>query len=379
MARYLVRNAFIVNSPHGHQTRSKGEAMSLSSSNAAPLVSRGLLVEEHVGQDLLDRFEERVKVLLGKLDYSREDAHIEAAAMVTSILKRHESLKLSAPPRAEFITEVAEFNRTLTGKNPVLKAQSAKGVGEWAGYTCNIGQGCSHGCLYCYGEKMAVRFKRVENAASWREETLRDVSTEGCRKYDSPIMFPTTHDITATYLAAYRCHLFNLLNAGNKVLIVTKPRRESIQAICSDFSAFRDSMTFRFTIGGLDEEVMGHWEPGAPPLPERLECLRYAFEQGYATSVSAEPMLGGRDEAERLYHLLAPYITEDIWFGTMNNIGGLRTSSDREIATQTTRLLELQSEGEVMNLVETLGGSPKVRWKDSIQEVVARHGKALTS
>jgi len=219
---------------------------------------------------------------------------------------------------------------------------------------------------------MAVRFGRVADSEAWQEENLRDASTAGCKKYDSTIMFPTTHDITPAYLPAYRVHLFNLLEAGNTVLMVTKPHFESIQAICSEFSTFRDNIMFRFTIGGLNTEVMSHWEPGAPLFEERLQCLKYAFEQGYTTSVSAEPMLGGRDEAVKLYYLLEPYITREIWFGKMNNIGGFRTSADPEVARYAQELLELQSNDEIMELVGNLNGLPKVEWKDSIKEIIAR-------
>jgi len=281
-------------------------------------------------------------------------------------------VKSSVPPSPEFLAEVEVFNQTTQGKNAVHKELSEKGVGEWAGYTCNIGNGCSHGCLYCYAEKMAVRFGRVANSEAWQAETLRDVSTESCKKYDSTIMFPTTHDITPKYLPAYRVHLYNLLEAGNKVLVVSKPNFESIRVICSEFSSYRDNMMFRFTIGCLDAENMRHWEPGAPPIEERLQCLKHAFEQGYTTSVSVEPMLGGRYEAVKLYHLLEPFITHEIWFGKMNNIGGLKSSEIPEMAQKATELIALQSDDEILELVAILNGLAKVKWKDSIQAIIEK-------
>lgn len=370
MNKYVVRSAFTARTPAGEKMMRIGEAYRLSSSQAISLVSKGLAVDAHVGLDLLGNYEARINVLMGKLGYAKQNAETEAAAFVQSCLKRHESVKSSVPPSPEFLAEVEEFNRTTKGKNPVHKEQSEKGVGEWAGYTCNIGNGCSHGCLYCYAEKMAVRFGRVANSEAWQDERLREVSTESCKAYDSTIMFPTTHDITPTYLPAYRVHLYNLLKAGNKVLLVSKPHYESIRVICSEFSSYRDNMMFRFTIGGLNAEIMSHWEPGAPPLEERLKCLKHAFEQGYTTSVSAEPMLGGRDEAVKLYYLLEPFITKEIWFGKMNNVGGFRTSLDPEVARHSKELLELQSNDETMELVGSLNGLPKVQWKDSIKAII---------
>ena len=375
MLEYIVRSSFTAKSPTGDQLLRKGEALRLSCSKAASLISKGLIVDAHVGNNLLDKYESRVNVLIRHLDYSRGDAQIEATQMVESCLKRHESMKSISSPTEEFLAEVEEFNRTATGKNPILKELSSTGVGEWAGYTCNIGSGCSHGCRYCYAEKMAVRFGRIADSEAWQEETLRDVSTSGCKKYASTVMFPTTHDITPAFLPAYRVHLYNLLVAGNTVLLVSKPHLESIQSICSEFSSFRDTMMFRFTIGGLNAEVMRHWEPGAPLFEERFQCLKHAFEQGYTTSVSAEPMLGGRNEAVKLHFLLEPYITKEIWFGKMNNIGGFRSSSDQEVARHAKDLLELQSDDEIMSLVGSLRGLPKVQWKDSIKDIITKREK----
>ena len=372
MNSYSVVKSFEVKTLTGNKVFKRGEAIRLSFAKAATLMANGLLIDAHVGKNMLDKYETRVTVLMEKLGYSREDAQTEAMQLVTSCLKRHESTKTIKPPTEGFLDEVEEFNRTAQGKNPVHKEQSEKGVGEWAGYTCNIGNGCSHGCRYCYAEKMAVRFGRIVNSEAWQEEQLRNVSTLECKKYDSTIMFPTTHDITPAYLPAYRVHLYNLLNAGNTVLVVTKPHIESIQAICSEFSSFRDNLMFRFTIGGLNPEVMSHWEPGAPLFEERLQSLKYAFEQGYTTSLSAEPMLGGRDEAVKLYYLLEPFITKEIWFGKMNNIGGFKASTDPEVARHAKELLKLQADDEIMEMVDYLNGLSKVKWKDSVKEIITK-------
>jgi hypothetical protein len=377
MNSYFALRPLEVRTPTGCKAWRRGEAIRLSSIQATSKVIAGAVVDLHVGIDLLATYEARSMTLRAKLGFSPEEARIDALELVTSCLKRHEATKRVTAPTEEFLAEVEEFNQTATGKNPILKEQSEKGVGEWAGYTCNIGTGCTHGCRYCYAEKMAVRFGRVTDSEAWQEETLREVSTGGCKKYDSTIMFPTTHDITSAYLPAYRVHLCNLLEAGNKVLVVSKPHLESIQAICSEFSTYRDNILFRFTIGGLDGEVMRHWEPGAPPIEERLQCLKYAFEQGYTTSISAEPMLGGWDEAVKLYYLLEPFVTKEIWFGKMNNIGGFRSSADPEVARHAMELIALQTDDEIMTLVASLNGLPKVQWKDSIKEIITKKGELM--
>lgn len=372
MFEYLVKTPFKMNTPQGQRVFNKGEALRLSSSKAVKHLTTGLLVEKHVGLDLLSKFEARKVLLTDKLCYPDERAEAEAIGVVISSLKRHESLKTYKLPTTAFLAEVAEFNQTATGKSPISKIQSDTGAGEWAGYNCNIGTGCSHGCLYCYAERMATRFNRVESSDEWREEVSREVTTVECKKYSEPIMFPTTHDITEGYLRPYRCHLYNILAAGNEVVIVTKPHRASIEAICSEFSSFRDNMVFRFTIGGLNNETMKIMEPGAPSLSERLGCLRYAFEKGFKTSISSEPMLGCCEEAEKLYHVVEPFVTEDVWFGKMKYIGGLKDSADTVIASAVNQVISAQNNEDILRFVNKMSGLPKVEWKDSINDVIKR-------
>lgn len=372
MFEYLVKTPFKMNTPQGQRVFNKGQALRLSSFKAVKHLTTGLLVENHVGLDLLSKFEARKILLTDKLGYPEDRAEVEAIGVVISSLKRHESLKTYRLPTTAFLAEVAEFNLTATGKSPISKIQSDTGAGEWAGYNCNIGTGCSHGCLYCYAERMATRFNRIESSDEWREEVPREVTTVECKKYSEPIMFPTTHDITEGYLRPYRCHLYNILAAGNEVVIVTKPHRASIEAICSEFSSSRDNMVFRFTIGGLNNETMKIMEPGAPSPSERLGCLRYAFEQGFRTSISSEPMLGSCEDAEQLYYVVEPFVTEDIWFGKMKYIGGLKNSADPVIASAANQVISTQSDAEILRFVSKVGRLPKVAWKDSIKDVVKK-------
>ncbi len=371
MLEFIARAPFKI----GDRIINKGEALCLSAPQASVIAQKGYLLEKGIIglNDVVAAYETRVRVLVEKLENPPEQASKKAMRYVVSLLIRYESLKTISPPSTGFLEEVAEFNQTAIGINPISKIQSDKGAGEWAGYNCNIGTGCPHGCLYCYAERMATRFNRVDSSFEWLEEFLRAVNSAKCKKYSEPIMFPTTHDITEGYLRPYRCHLYNILNAGNVVILVTKPHRESIEAICSEFSSFRDNMIFRFSIGTLDNATLNLWEPGAPSLSERMWCLQYAFEQGFRTSVSAEPMLTDRHGAERLYYTVEPFVTEDIWFGKMNNVGGFRKSENADIACSASELVAAYQDSEIMAQVEHMGALPKVSWKDSVKDVIKKH------
>ena len=43
-------------------------------------------------------------------------------------------------------------------------------------------------------------------------------------------------------------------------------------------------------MGLMDDELRAFWEPGAPSFNERLAGLRYTYEAGFETSVSAKPL-----------------------------------------------------------------------------------------
>lgn len=374
MFEYLATSPFNVMTPEGPRLVAEGEVLRLSSIKATAGISRGVLIEKNVCGllDIQATAEARSRILIEKLQLDQKAASIRAATLIKSLEARHESLKTYSPPTNALLAAVTAFNRITSGPNPIAKIGSETGAGEWCPYRCNIGDHCSCGCLYCYAKKMAERYSRIDNPEEWLIERIRRVSTAKSKKYSDWIMFPTSHDISEYYLPAFRCHLYNILIAGNCVVIVTKPRRTSIKAICSEFSSFRDNIIFRFTIGGLDEKAMRLWEPGASALPERLWCLKYAFEQGFRTSISSEPMLVSCEEAEKFYYSVEPLVTEDIWFGKMSGVGGFTNHPDPEVARRAAELQRVYAGDNIMQFAEKMAGLSKVSWKDSIQKVIGK-------
>ena len=109
-----------------------------------------------------------------------------------------------------------------------------------------------------------------------------------------------------------------LLKAENNVLVTTKPRFECVKKICNKFIEFKDLIQFRFTVTSINCSLLEFWEPGAPTLEERLKSLKYAYENGFKTSISIEPFLD--ENPYNLVKILKPYTTESIWIGKMNHI-----------------------------------------------------------
>lgn len=254
--------------------------------------------------------------------------------------------------------------------NKLNEVKPGHGVYEWARYSYNIGTGCVNDCCYCYAREIALRTGMVANATAWSTEVVKPGKANIQQSADDIVMFPTMHDISENYLPTYLEALRNLLKAGNRVVIVTKPRLASIRAICREFAEYRDYMLFRMTITSLNDELSRFWEPGAPLPEERVQSLRHAFDAGFQTSVSVEPMLDTVQATTTLYHSLAPYLTEDIWFGKMNGVRGRVDRRDQVVANavQTTTLN--QSDVNILWLYNQLKNQPKVAWKDSIREVV---------
>ncbi len=248
------------------------------------------------------------------------------------------------------------------------------GTREWSDVSHNIGIGCSHGCLYCYAAANAVERGIVRDREEWVNEKItprRIPSKEGI------IMFPTAHDITPFYLEESLKTIEQMMPADRKVLIVTKAHLECVEAICEAIKQHKnyyDKVLLRVTIGSMHEELCRIWEPGAPSPLERLEALKYAFMNIIRTSVSVEPMLGGPLDAAEVFHAVDPYVSEDIWFGKMN---GLRTRL--EGGNGKAELIDLvneeQSDENILILYNALKHNPKVKWKDSIQAVIARNQK----
>ena len=186
-------------------------------------------------------------------------------------------------------------------------------------------------------------------------------------------MFPTTHDISPFYLESAVVTLRQLLELGNRLLIVSKPHLVCIQRICQEFEKFKSQILFRFSIGSLNEELAAFWEPGAPKIQERIECLHFAHAAGFATSVSMEPMLGGADDAIHTFEALAPFVTDKIWLGKMNQVSTRVDQRDVNVRRQCIQIGKLQCDYEILRLVTALKGHPKVEWKDSIQKVMDRY------
>ena len=253
--------------------------------------------------------------------------------------------------------------------------RAGTGTREWSDESINICTGCDHGCRYCFAMFSARRFGRIKKITDWPTMIVNQHMIDGAaKKFDGVVMFPTTHDITPSVLPACLQTLHNLLSNGNRVLIVSKPHLSVIKILCREIAQYRDQIQFRFTIGSLSPETCKLWEPGAPSPLERIEALKYAYSHKFSTSVSMEPMLGDNAEMCRLVATVESLRHRyRSWLGKLNrgvtSKGMTQTDAARlEAAKKTVR--QGQSDENILAPVSALKNNPKVRWKDSIKEVM---------
>ena len=215
---------------------------------------------------------------------------------------------------------------------------------------------------------MAIRRKQVL-PGKWKETTIRQHDVDRKHRAYGRVAFPSTHDILPSNLDAYLTVLRKLLDAGNEVLIVSKPRIDCIKSICEAAKDFKEKILFRFTIGAMDDEILSFWEPNAPTFLERMDSLRYALDQGFRTSVSTEPMLQSY-AIEGMVHKLLPYVNDAMWIGKMNYLGRLKKNADEKLMERIAEIEQGQTDDIIRTIYNQFKNNPKIKWKDSIKKVV---------
>lgn len=252
------------------------------------------------------------------------------------------------------------------------KENKKTGTYEWAETTLNIALGCEHNCRYCYARHMLVdRFKKIKPEDWTAMKVNHKVIDAPQGKKQGTVMMPSSHDLTPSILSEFLCVLRKLLDAGNDVLIVSKPHWQCITVICEAYHDYKEQIMFRFTIGSINDETLSFWEPNAPNFQERLACLEYAYHRGFRTSVSCEPYLD--PHVVYTYTACKDYITDSFWIGKLRGFNS-RVKLDDATPEQIKRFVEplkaAQSDSVVKSIHGLLKDQPYIMFKDSIREVI---------
>ncbi len=250
--------------------------------------------------------------------------------------------------------------------------QPARGTWEWVEAVADCMLGCVHDCRYCYAKAESVGNGEC-TPEGWRRETPIPGQLRFRAKSATPqrVMFPTNHDVTPANLACCLRAIRGLLDRGLETLIVTKPTPACIERICAEFATNRERLMFRFTIGSADDAVLSFWEPGAPAYSARLAALRLAFDAGFRTSVSCEPMLDA--DIGRVIEQVRPFVTDAVWVGTANRMLDRVRANCPDDAAALSRARELDAlhcADFVWQLYQRYERDPMLKWKESIKRIV---------
>jgi len=250
---------------------------------------------------------------------------------------------------------------------------------QWTDDSINFITGCGNQCKYCYSCEMATRL-RHHDPATWGNEIVRQKDVEKkIKKYPKMVMFPSSHDIRFDHLAEALQVLDNILKSGNEVLVTSKPDFECIKKICEVFTNYKDRILFRLTIGATDSKVLKFWETNAPSYEERFESLKFAYNSGYQTSVSAEPLLD--KNVNLLIEALSPYVTDTIWIGKAEHLIQrltLNGYNDPLTLKKADELIIWQNDPQfIQYLYDTYKDNPLVKWKTSYLEEMSKIEKTV--
>ncbi len=235
-----------------------------------------------------------------------------------------------------------------------------KGAREWSDISKNCIKGCSNDCFYCYWKKDWKNKKRD----TWPEMEFRENSKKDIKKEDGIIMFPTTHDLHYETRDWWMPFLKGLLEIGNDMLIVSKPRIKSIKLICETFPEYKNHFEFRFTIGTDRDTTRKFWEHGAPTIEERIMALELAFNYGYETSISMEPLL--TYDPWKLINRVDRFVTDTIWIGLMNHVSEKDFKNDQ--MSWYNEIKSISSFENMKKIYDMYKDNPKIMWKDSVKE-----------
>lgn len=247
------------------------------------------------------------------------------------------------------------------------------GFNEFSQYRISLTSGCPNDCKYCYAKRDAIVRSKTRTVDTWKDVTCRvNILKKNFGKMHGLIGYQSTSDITPEFLNEHIQVIRKLLLDDNQILIVTKPRLECIKRICDEFQSYKDNLAFRFSIGSTDSDILHFWETNASTFEERLECLKYAFAQGFKTSISAEPLLD--QDVDKLITELQPYVTDTIWLGRMNSaIYRIKTNGhgDEETIAAAERLIKWQSNKSFwIDVYRKYKDNKQVVYKKSVRKIL---------
>lgn len=193
-----------------------------------------------------------------------------------------------------------------------------------AGYSFNCYTGCSNGCAYCYARYMQKFHPHAEPWGQFVDVKVNapDVLARQLRRLKPGSVFTCSacdgwQSVERRYQLTRRCCQL-LLEAGFSLAILTKN-----ELVLRDLDVFAGrEVSLGVTITTADPATARLWEPGASPVPARVNILKQARMAGLQTTIMFGPLLPGISDTTEglraLFALAAEANVGRIWTDALN-------------------------------------------------------------
>ncbi len=182
---------------------------------------------------------------------------------------------------------------------------------EYAGLACDIYNGCTHGCVYCYAKYYTkdVFYQTASPRKNFIARLKQDVKllNEDCPEillsFHGDVYQPAEESLKLT-----RSALEILRNAGLPFTVLTKGGTRAIR----DFDILKGYEKARFgtTLIFTEQADADYWEPQAASVENRIQTIMAAHSRGIPTWVSIEPVIDPV-QAIQLVKAIHPFV--DHW------------------------------------------------------------------
>lgn len=199
---------------------------------------------------------------------------------------------------------------------------------EYADFSLNHVEGCSHGCKYpCYAFMMKRRCGTVKTYDEWCRPKIvsnaLDLLDKEIPKYRNKIKFVHLCFSTDPFMYGQEqvCDLslriIDKLNGDNiRCTLLTKG---ILPSELGDRNGFSTANEYGITLVSLKEAFRREFEPNSAKFKDRIDSLRYLHNKGFKTWVSMEPYPTPNLIEQDLMEILeAVSFVDKIVFGKLN-------------------------------------------------------------
>lgn len=182
-------------------------------------------------------------------------------------------------------------------KTILRKYMLYKSKAEGGDYAMNHVLGCAHGCQYpCVAFEQKKRFGKIQNFEQWTTPALvantLDLLDEEIPQLKKNINKVTLCESTDPFMYGYpdieKMSLAAIEKLNQNMIRCSVLTKGILPPVLADLQ-FSPLNEYGISLVSLSEEYRQKIEPGASPIKERLQALKYLNEQGRHTWVAIEP------------------------------------------------------------------------------------------